>query len=190
MACLCTSAAVIYLLPYSTEIYYKPLQEALGLTNSQIGWLLSVLGAVNMAGYFPGGWLADRVSCRLLLTISLIGTGLGGLYFATLPPFEMCVAVYVFWSLSSVFTFWAPLIRVTRTWGGPNEQGKAFGWLEGGRGIIRLALSSLGVAVMGMFTNIVAGFAHGGHPLLRHQHRPGRARLVCSQTPAGSHVRL
>jgi sugar phosphate permease len=159
MACLCTSAAVIYLLPYSTEVYYKPLQDALGISNAEIGWLMSTLGIVNMLGYFPGGWLADRFSPRRLLTVSLITTGALGFYFSTFPSYAMCVVVYAGWSLSSIFTFWAALIRATRDWGGESEQGWAFGILEGGRGVIRLGLASLGVVVLGLFADEVAGFS-------------------------------
>jgi len=159
MTCLATSAAVIYLLPYSTEVYYKPLQEALGLDNKEIGWLMSTLGVVNMLGYLPGGWLADRFSPRVLLTFSLAASGAVGFYFATFPSYGMCIFVYAAWGLTSVMTFWSALIKATRDWGGRDEQGRAFGLLEGGRGVVRLALSSLGVAVFGWFADKVAGFA-------------------------------
>lgn len=159
MICLCLSGASIYLLPYSTEVYYKPLQRALGVDNQDIGFLMSTLGVVNMLGYFPGGWLADRISPRRLLSFSLIATGAIGFYFATFPPYFMCIAVYAGWSLTSIFTFWSALIKATRDWGGDSEQGRAFGLLEGGRGIFRFVLSSLGVAVLGWVANETAAFS-------------------------------
>jgi MFS family permease len=51
-----------------------------------------------------------------------------------LPSSGIMKAVYGFWGFTSIFLFWAALIRATREWGGPGFQGRAFGWLEGGRG--------------------------------------------------------
>ena len=84
MACLCLSGGIIYLLPFLREGYYKPLQQALHLTHTQLGVLMSVLGTTSIILYFPGGWLADRISPKKLITFSMIATGLSGLYFALL----------------------------------------------------------------------------------------------------------
>ena len=42
---------------------------------------------ISMICYFFGGWIADRVSPRKLLTISFISTGLVGLLFSTFPSY-------------------------------------------------------------------------------------------------------
>jgi len=51
-----------------------------------------------------------------------------------LPPPGIMKAIYGFWGFTSIFLFWAAMIRATREWGGAGFQGRAFGWLEGGRG--------------------------------------------------------
>ena len=78
MLCLCLSGGVIYLLPFLREFYYLPMQEALQLTNTQLGVLMSVFGVTAMISYFPGGWLADKMGPKRLITISMISTGLAG----------------------------------------------------------------------------------------------------------------
>lgn len=83
MTCLCLSGGIIYLLPYLREVYYIPLQEALQLSNTQLGVLMSAFGVAAMISYFPGGWLADKISPRKLITISMLSTGMAGIYFAT-----------------------------------------------------------------------------------------------------------
>lgn len=62
MACLCFSGGIIYMLPFLREVYYIPLQKALSLSNTQLGVLMSVFGAVSLLTYFPGaGWpIASR----------------------------------------------------------------------------------------------------------------------------------
>ncbi|MCK5800301.1 MAG: MFS transporter, partial [Deltaproteobacteria bacterium] len=43
------------------------------------------------------------------------------------------------------------MIRATREWGGKKEQGRAFGILEGGRGLVAAAISTVAVLLIGFF---------------------------------------
>jgi nitrate/nitrite transporter NarK len=147
MACLCLSGGIIYLLPYLREVYYLPLLEALDLTNTQLGVMMSVFGATAMISYFPGGWIADRISPGKLISISMILTGLAGFYFATFPSYKICLMIHAFWGISVTLTFWAALIKATRNWAPPSQQGRAFGILEGGRGIAELVSSTVLLAL-------------------------------------------
>jgi sugar phosphate permease len=81
MTVLSFSGGIIFLLPFLREIYYRPMAEALSLTNTELGVLMSVFGFTSMIAYFPGGWLADRVSPRKIMSTSLNQTGLAGVYF-------------------------------------------------------------------------------------------------------------
>jgi nitrate/nitrite transporter NarK len=156
MTCLCLSGGIIYLLPFLREVYYIPLQKALHLSNTQLGVLMSVFGLTAMASYFPGGWLADRISPRILITLSLMATGISGLYFATFPSYGLSIAVHGFWGVSCTLTFWAALIKATRNWAPPAEQGRAFGILESGRGIAEVASS---MALLTVFAKLGSGTA-------------------------------
>ena len=81
-----------------------------------------------------GGRLADRFPARNLMSIALWMTSLGGFVMASLPSSLVMKILYVFWGFTTILIFWAAMIRATREWGGPGFQGRAFGWLEGGRG--------------------------------------------------------
>jgi len=134
MTVLSISGGVIFYLPFLQEVYYKPLADALHLDNAEVGSLLSIFGVTAMLSYVPGGWLADRVSPRLLLTSSLLLTGASGLYFATFPSYAISLALHALWGVTITLLFWGAMIRVTRNWAPADEQGKAFGILETGRG--------------------------------------------------------
>jgi len=71
MLCLCLSGGVIYLLPYLREIYYLPMQEALHLTNTQLGVLMSAFGVTAMISYFPGGWVPWNLGIQILFPVYL-----------------------------------------------------------------------------------------------------------------------
>jgi len=147
MACLSLSGGIIFLLPFLREVYYLPLQKALGVSNTQLGVLMSVFGATALLTYFPGGWLADRISPRKLITFSMLATGLSGFYFATFPSYPLSIAIHGFWGITCSLTFWGAMIKATRNWAPSTEQGRAFGILESGRGIAELATSTAFLAV-------------------------------------------
>ena len=150
MGVLCISAGSIYLLPFLQEVYYKPLAEALSLNNTEVGSLMSIYGVFAMLSYFPGGWIADKVSPRILITFSLISTGLIGLYFATLPSYQISLIIHAFWGITTTLLFWSAIVRVTRNWAPTNEQGRAFGILQMGRGVSDILMSMPILAVFGI----------------------------------------
>lgn len=61
--------------------------------------------------------------------------------------------MFAVWILgaSTILTFWAPLIRAAREWGLGNEQGRAFGFLEGGRGLLAAILTTVTVVAFRSF---------------------------------------
>lgn len=147
MTILCFSGGIIFMLPFLREVYYIPMQEAYGYDNTQMGVQISVFGFVSLLTYFPGGWLADRFSPRKLMASGLLGVGLGGLYFATFPSYYIGIAIHAFWGACVSLVFWAAMIKATRNWAPSDEQGRAFGILESGRGIAEVASSTLFLAI-------------------------------------------
>jgi len=139
-------------LPFHIPRYFRAtILEVFGLSNTQLGDLFAVYGITATLAYFPGGPLADRFSARKLMAISLFATGIGGLYLSTIPgPFGMAI-LYGYWGVTTILLFWAALIRATREWGSASEQGRAFGILDGGRGLVAAGLASLAVIVFGWF---------------------------------------
>jgi MFS family permease len=46
------------------------------------------------------------------------------------------------------------MIKATRVWGGENKQGIAFGFLDGGRGLVAAAFGSVGVLIFSLFIDM------------------------------------
>jgi nitrate/nitrite transporter NarK len=68
---------------------------------------------------------------------------------ATIPGFRGSVVVWGFFGFTTILLFWAALIRATRDWGGAKEQGRAFGLLEGGRGLLAAVWASMAALFFG-----------------------------------------
>ena len=147
---LILAGEAVYALPFHVTRFFRPsVLEVFGLTNTELGTAQAVYGVVAMLAYFPGGPLADRFSARTLISLSLWTTAAGGLYMATLPGFHGSVLIWGFFGFTTILLFWAALIRATRDWGGTEEQGRAFGLLEGGRGLLAAVWASMAAIFFG-----------------------------------------
>lgn len=60
-------------------------------------------------------------------------------------------ALFGFWGITTILLFWAALIRSTRELGGDKFQGIAFGFLDGGRGLVSALIGSMTVVVFAYF---------------------------------------
>ena len=148
MMMLIIAGESVFLLPFVLVRIFRPtLLDVFGINNLQLGSAFSVYGIIAMFAYIFGGPLADRYSSRSLMTIALITTAAGGILLASAPSFAMLVILYGFWGLTTVYLFWAALIRATREWGGASSQCRAYGLLDGGRGLVAALTSTLPVAV-------------------------------------------
>ena len=141
---------MVFSLPYHVARFFRPtFLDVFSLTNTALGDAFALYGVLAMLSYFPGGAIADRFSARRLMTTSLLATALGGLYMAQIPDDSGLTLLYGYWGITSVLLFWAAMIKATRDWGGSAAQGRAFGILDGGRGLVAAAVASLAVVVFG-----------------------------------------
>ena len=148
MAALIAAGEAIFFLPFVVARVFRPtLLDVFGLTNFQLGTAFSVYGVVAMAAYFAGGFLADRYPPNRLMGVALGATALGGIVFAQVPGLGTLRILFGYWGLTTIFLFWAALIRATRMWGGTDRQGSAYGVLDGGRGLFAALMASVGVAI-------------------------------------------
>lgn len=143
----------IFFLPFVLVRIFRPtVLRFFEVTNLELGTCFSIYGIVAMVSYFFGGPLADRVAPGKLIATGLWATALGGIVLALHPTLSLMYFVYGYWGFTTIFLFWAPLIKATRLWGGSAFQGRAFGGLESGRGLAAALLGSLSVLVFSTTT--------------------------------------
>ena len=151
MVGLILAGEAVYALPFHVARFFRPtVLEVFELTNTELGAAQGVYGILAMVAYFLGGPLADRYPARKLLALSLWTTAAGGLYMATFPDYRGSLILWGFFGVTTILLFWAALIRATRDWGGHDEQGRAYGLLDGGRGLLAAVLASIGVVIFGL----------------------------------------
>ncbi len=138
----------VFILPFVLARVFRPtVLEVFDLDNIQLGICFSVYGIVALLSYLFGGPLADRFPPGKLIAAALWMTASGGLVYAAFPGYTVLKILYGYWGFTTIFLFWAPMIKATRVWGGPASQGRAFGFLDGGRGLVGALFGALGVFV-------------------------------------------
>lgn len=151
---LILAGEAVFILPFVlARVFRATVLEVFQIDNTELGLCFSVYGIVALFSYLLGGPLADRFPPRKLMGTALILTALGGLVYADSPSFQTLIILYGFWGFTTIFLFWSAMIKATRVWGGSKNQGKAFGFLDGGRGLVGALFGLLGVFVFSLFVS-------------------------------------
>lgn len=146
ITCLIIAGEVIFSLPFHVIRYFRPtFLEVFQLTNTQIGDAIAVYGITAMIAYFPSGIIADRFSARRLMSYSLFSTAFGGICLTFIPNQLSLSLLYGYWGFTNILLFWSAMLRTTREWGGKLAQGRAFGLLDGGRGLMSAVAATAAV---------------------------------------------
>ena len=158
---LILGGGTIFKLSSMKDVFYVPMQADWGLTNTQIGFGFTVYAAVQTIGLFSSLYIADRFSKKILLPAGLIGVGLCGAYLTTLPPFSGYLIAFGAMAFFGEVVYWPVLLKAVRLLGNRDEQGRMFGFLEAGRGVVDVLIASGALLVFVQFGEGKAGMQAG-----------------------------
>ncbi len=143
------TGGVAFKLMSMKDMFYVPMQEFMGLSHTQIGTAISVYGIVQTIGLVAGLYVCDRFSKKYMISLSLIGVSLCGVYLSTFPTYYGFLATFAVMAILCEVTYWPVLLKAVRLNGSEDDQGRMFGFLEMGRGIIDVIVASSAVAIFG-----------------------------------------
>ncbi|HCN4541299.1 TPA: MFS transporter [Escherichia coli] len=158
---LILGGGTIFKLTSMKDVFYVPMQADWGLTNTQIGFGFTIYAAVQTIGLFSSLYIADRFSKKILLPAGLIGVGLCGAYLTTLPPFSGYLIAFGAMAFFGEVVYWPVLLKAVRLLGNRDEQGRMFGFLEAGRGVVDVLIASGALFVFVQFGEGKAGMQAG-----------------------------
>lgn len=146
-AILVLGAGTIFKLSSLKDAFYVPMQEYMGLSHTQIGMALSVYGMVQTAGLIFSIYLSDRFSKKYMISFSLIGVGLVGFYLSTFPTYTGFLLAFAILAIFGEVTYWPVLLKAVRLTATEKEQGRIFGFLEAGRGVVDTIVAFSALAI-------------------------------------------
>lgn len=148
--CIIFAGEIIFSLPFHVARFFRPtFMEVFNLNNAELGDIFALYGVMAMLAYLPGGIIVDAFSSRKLMSFSLLATALGGVVLLGIPNKTVLALVFAYWGVTTIFMFWAAMLKATRAWGGVLSQGKAFGIVDGGRGLVAASVATLIVIALG-----------------------------------------
>ena len=151
---LTLSGSFICSLPWFRSYYYNPFMETFGMTNTQMGLCGTALGVGGIAAYLFGGIICDYISIKKLIPAAMISTGALGLVMLTIPSPIIMVIIHGLFAITCLMLFFPAQTKAVRNLASVNEQGKAFGIFEGGRGISNAVYLAIAALIFGQMTII------------------------------------
>lgn len=144
---LLLGAGTIYKLGFLKDAFYVPMQEFMGLSHTQIGTAVSVAGLISTFGFLASIYLTDRISKKIMIPLSLISICLCGIWLSTFPSYPVFLLIYCLLAICADMLYWPTMLKTVRLLGTEEEQGRMFGIMEAGRGLMDtiVAFCALGI---------------------------------------------
>ena len=125
--------------------------ELWNISKTQFGILMSIYGIVHNIFYLALAWAQDRFSARVLIPLNMLLGGLTTFFLGKTTDFATLCFLFVMLSLWCEGAFWPAVLSAVRKSTSDGNQGKVFGLLEGGRGIVELMQNAL---TLGLYTGL------------------------------------
>jgi len=143
---LTLAAGLIYRVPYLKSVFYDPLVETFGITNTEVGLMMSSYSLTKTALYIPAGILVDRFDNRKMLTASMALLAAITFVYATIPSMTVMYILQALMAVSNVI-FWVAFVKAVRMFGSAKEQGSVFGYSEGIRAVASLIINFIALGL-------------------------------------------
>lgn len=107
-------SSLIYTPLYLKNVFYDPLMQGLGATNTDLGAMVSLYGIAAMICYLPSGIVADKFRMRTLSWVGFIASAVVVYYYATLPSIFMCYVVFGVMGVTTILIWWGTRFKLVR----------------------------------------------------------------------------
>lgn len=101
--------------------------------------------------------MVDRVSKRILIPASLLGICICGLFLSTFPSYPIFLVIYCLLAIFADMLYWPTMLKTVRLLGNEDEQGRMFGILEAGRGLMDTIIAFCALGIFSAFGSNAAG---------------------------------
>lgn len=148
-----TLSTCIYWFSGIKSVIYEPFRAALGVSNAQLGFLLGMLGFIQIFGYLLFGWLQDLLSIRKIIAVDLCGYGILALILGVVPnlPYWFLIVAFAGFGFFGDALYWPTIQKCTKSLAAKEKQAAIFSTQEAIRAAIGFVLSwiTLGLFILG-----------------------------------------
>ena len=131
---------VVYATPFIQYVFYDPLINALGATNQQLGYLITIFGIGNLLAIF-GGSLSDRFNTKKIYIISMVAICALNVLLAMNMTYKFSLVIWAGFAIFGLFLYFPAHTKLVRLIGGEGQQGTIFGLVEAFCGITNVIVN-------------------------------------------------
>lgn len=94
-------SGTMYKVYFLMDAFYVQMQDFMGLSHTQIGFIYSVAGWISQFGFLAATYISDKFSKRKMIAFALIANGITGGIISTYPQFSVLVVLFC---MCAIFT--------------------------------------------------------------------------------------
>ena len=144
-------SSTIYTPAYLKDTFYNAQRDALQISNTQIGGLLSAFAITATICYLPSGIIADRMRMRTLSSAGFILTAALTAWYALLPSYGALLAIFVGMGITTILVWWGVRYKLVRLISDEQDYSRNIGISYGFYGAAGLLIGLIGVAILNIF---------------------------------------
>ena len=133
---------------YFASMYYSVYQTATGFNDTQMGKILSIIGAFAIVSYLLGGVLADMVQPKWCLLFCYISSSALGLAMLTFPGYSVMLFITGALGVTCLLPKWCPMSKLLTLSGTPEQVGRLWGWFTAFAGASTFLVGLIASAIM------------------------------------------
>lgn len=141
-------SSIIYAPAYLKAVFYDPLQQALGVTNTELGAVFGAYAITALICYLPSGILADRIRMRTLSSVGFLATAVLTFVYATLPSLSVLYVVFILMGVSTILIWWGVRYKLVRLVSKEDEYPTRIGISYGLYGLAGLLIGLVSTAIV------------------------------------------
>lgn len=141
-------SSIIYAPAYLKAVFYDPLQQALGVTNTELGAVFGAYAITALICYLPSGILADKIRMRTLSSVGFISTAALTFVYATLPSLTLLYIVFILMGITTILIWWGVRYKLVRLVSKEDEYPKRIGLSYGIYGVAGLLIGLVSTAIV------------------------------------------
>jgi MFS family permease len=143
-------SSIIYAPAYLKAVFYDPLQQALGVTNTELGAVFGAYAITALICYLPSGILADKIRMRTLSSVGFISTAVLTFIYAMLPSLTVLYIVFILMGVTTILIWWGVRYKLVRLVSQEDEYPKRIGLSYGIYGVAGLLIGLVSTAIVAM----------------------------------------
>lgn len=147
---------VVYATPFIQYVFYDSLKEGLGVSNAQLGYLITIFGIGNLLAPF-GGMLSDRFNTKTIYIISMLAICALNVLFALNMSYTFSLFIWAGFAIAGLFLYFPAHTKLTRMVGSENQQGTIFGFTESFCGITNVLVNFVALWLFAKFATDTYG---------------------------------